>query len=191
MQFHLDQSYVSNLSKEVASNPKFAPLKAMQRIWQPFYDHKIMNTAGIQTFMAGSNGRSRLFTNFDGANQLDNPRHFLLCGLSFHVDAGTPAVNVAALVNNSHFGLTIGDVPYIDLPLAVVAADQSADIADPGEGAGIVAWGKTSSGTGDYILPDPIMLAPGKNFKPTVTLETALPAAVGLRLVMHGFVFRR
>ena len=197
MRFDLNQDYINAINKELqAAKPgtDLGNIKGFQRTWQPLYDTQAIGGSGDFLYFKGSNGKPKSQTNFDGQNQLDAPRHFLVCGISLHADAMTEGADLAKIVNNGVFRLLLGDIPMLELPLSIFA-NLMPVLNDPGDNpAGTKAWGQTSHDEGFYTLVDPLLLAPGKNFKPIVTVDTLaspLGAPVNLKVALTGFLFRK
>ena len=84
----------------------------LQKISQPLYDQQDITGPGKFSYFKGAQGRSRLFTNFDGQSQLDNPRHYLIAGIRVMPAAGTPQADIDLLARRGYFTLTIGDKPF-------------------------------------------------------------------------------
>lgn len=194
MRFHIDQNYINTINKELSVAPKgsdLEKLKGMQRLYQPLYDTLTVTNNGEYTFFKGSNGRTRRETNFAGANVLDAPRHFLACGVSLHAAAGVSGADLAKVVNGGLLKIQMSETVMLEIPL-VALCNIPETVTDPGEATGIVSSGRTFSEDGFYALPDPILIAPGKNISPTVEV-LGLPGAVNVPLtfVLTGFLFRK
>ena len=197
MRFVVNQDYITSINKELqAAKPgtDLGNIKGFQRLWQPLYDTQAITGSGDFLYFRGSNGRTKSQTNFDGQSQLDAPRHFLVCGVSLHADALTDASDLAKVVNGGVFRFLLGDIPMLELPLSTFA-NLTPVLNDPGDNAGATkAWGQTSTDDGFFTLVDPLLLAPGKNFKPTITIDTLaapLAAPVNVKIALTGFLFRK
>jgi hypothetical protein len=151
----------------------------LQKISQPLYDQLDIPGPGKFTYFKGAQGRSRLFTNFDGQSQLDNPRHYLVAGIRFTPNAGAAAADVAVLLNRSYFTITIGDKPFFECPMSLLLTlGEAAPYGFPNDNL--------------YKLDNPILIPPQQIFKPAVDVES--PAVIGtpvsLTLAFEGVMLR-
>jgi hypothetical protein len=157
--------------------PAYAKL---QKISNPLYDRLTVTGPGKLTFFKGSQGRSRLFTNFDGQSQFDNPRGFIVMGLRALVDPAATAADVAVLAQRAYFTLLIGDKPFLELPLALFLTKQEA----------VQVEGRHTEAT--LKLDHPILIPSQQIFRPSIDIESpaALSAPTDVTLVFDGVLLR-
>jgi hypothetical protein len=152
----------------------------LQKVSNPLYDQLDIPSAGKYIFFKGSQGRSRLFTNFDPQSALDNPRHYLVAGIRVMPAASTPAADVEALSQRSYFTFLVGDKPFFEAPLSLLMAKAGA-LLEQGE-----------HGRAFYTLDHPILLPPQQIFRPSIDVESpvTLSAPVAVTLAFEGVLMR-
>ena len=157
--------------------PAYAKL---QKISNPLYDRLTLTGPGKFTFFKGSQGRSRLFTNFDGQSQFDNPRGFIVMGLRAQVDPTIPAADLALLNQRAYFTFLIGDKPFLELPLSLFLVKPEATESQ----------GRHNEAT--FKLDHPILIPSQQIFRPSIDIESpaALSASTDLTLVFDGVLLR-
>lgn len=155
-------------------------VKNLQKISQQLYDRLDITGAGKFTYFKGSQGRSRLYTNFDGQSQFDNPRAYLVMGLRAFPASGVAAADVNELANRAYFTLTIGDKPFFEAPLSLILTTLTA----------LQTQGQMSTAT--LKLDNPILLPSQQIFKPAIDVESpvTLTGPVPLTLVFDGVLLR-
>jgi hypothetical protein len=152
----------------------------LQKISQPLYDQLDITGPGKFTYFKGAQGRSRLFTNFDGQSQLDNPRHYLVAGIRVQPVADAALPDIQVLSKRGYFTLTVGDKPFFEAPLSLLLT--RADTLN--------LYGEFRDGF--YSLDHPILLPPQQIFKPSIDIENpaVLSATVPLTLTFEGVLMR-
>jgi hypothetical protein len=152
----------------------------LQKVSNPLYDQLDITGPGKFIFFKGAQGRSRLFTNFDGQNALDNPRHYLVAGIRVMPAAGTPQADVEALSKRGYFTFLVGDKPFFEAPLSLLLAKADA----------LLTEGRHDQSF--YTLDHPILLPPQQIFRPSIDLESpvTLSATVPLTLAFEGVLMR-
>ena len=152
----------------------------LQKVSNPLYDQLDLTGAGKFIFFKGAQGRSRLFTNFDGQNALDNPRHYLVAGIRVMPASGTPQADIDALSKRAYFTLLVGDKPFFEAPLSVLLAKSDA----------LATNGRHNSAF--YMLDHPILLPPQQIFRPSIDVESpiTLTATVPVTLAFEGVLMR-
>lgn len=152
----------------------------LQKISQPLYDQLDITGPGKFTYFRGAQGRSRLYTNFDGQSQLDNPRHFLVAGIRVLPAADAALADIQVLAKRGYFTLTVGDKPFFEAPLELLITRSEV----------LNLNGKFTEGF--YTLDHPILLPPQQIFKPSIDIENpaTLSATVPLMLTFEGVLMR-
>jgi hypothetical protein len=157
--------------------PAYAKL---QKISNPLYDRLTLNGPGKFTYFKGSQGRSRLYTNFDGQSQFDNPRGYIVMGLRALVDPSVAAADLALIAQRAYFTFLIGDKPFMEMPLSLFLTKQDT----------IETEGRHNEAT--FKLDHPILIPSQQIFRPSIDIESpaALSAPTDLTLVFDGVLLR-
>ena len=152
----------------------------LQKISQPLYDQQDLTGPGKFTFFKGAQGRSRLFTNFDGQSQLDNPRHYLVAGIRLMPQAGAVQADIELLSRRGYFTLTIGDKPFFEAPVSLLLAQADA----------LLHYGEHNRAF--VQLDQPILLPPQQIFKPAIDVEgpAVFSATLPVTLTFEGVLLR-
>jgi hypothetical protein len=102
----------------------------LEAITQPLYDNQSIATgASSISFFAGSNGRSRLFTNVETANQLTWPKRFSVKAFRLVPAPDVLATNLLSFYVQGYSTLVVGEKKYFESPNFIITPGIGLEVA--------------------------------------------------------------